>query len=113
MTEQTQDTGTNNKEIISVIPKGEDARKAFYDSLNEWIKLHYIIESAQSSQKDILKAIFQSHKDNINEDAKKTDVDKAVKGIIGEFLEGRVTDAVTTAQDILDDYEIAKKHLKG
>ncbi|UUW39784.1 hypothetical protein VP14_097 [Vibrio phage VPMCC14] len=101
-----------NNTQMTIIPKSDEAREAFYNRINEWIKLQYVIESAQESQKDIMDMIAESHVDS-NPDTKKTDVKKRAKLLIDEFLKAKATTEAQLIDDVLGDYSIASKFLKG
>ena len=102
----------NTTAELSILPKGDEARELFYSRLNNWINLQYEIESAQEAQKDIMNAIGEDFVAK-NEEVKKADVKKRAKGMIDEFLAGKMTETAQLADDVIGDLEIAKSFLKG
>ena len=105
MTEQTNTQ-------ITIIPKSDEKKELFYARLNEWIGLQYVIESAVESQKALMTAIADDHVE-ANPDDKKADVKKRATFMIKEFLEGKATAESQLIDDVLGDYSIASKYLKG
>ena len=104
----TQETNTQ----VSIIPKSDEAREKFYARCNEWIELQYHIESAQESQKTLMNYIADDFVE-ANPDVKKGDVKKRTGLMIKEFLEGKATAESQLCDDVLGDYSIAHKFLKG
>jgi hypothetical protein len=104
-------TEQNNTQV-SIIPKSDEAREKFYARCNEWIGLQYQIESAQEAQKELMNLIADDFVE-ANPDVKKGDVKKRTGLMIKEFLEGKATAEAQLCDDVLGDYSIAQKFLKG
>ena len=101
---------TEQKETLSIIPRGEEERAIFVTRLNEYLKLHEIIESAKYSQKDIMTSIAESFI-AVNDDVKKAEVNKRVKLLLEEAIKAKATEQLELAEEVLEDYSIVKGKL--
>lgn len=97
---------------VNVVPAGVEDRELFVKEVNEIIKLREIVQSAKESEKMILSALYEKHKELHGDNAlKKGKFNKYTKSIVAEHLEAKVTEVANDSEESLSAYELVKSKL--
>ena len=101
-----------NQTQVNVVPAGVEDRELFVKEVNEIIKLREIVQSAKESEKMILNALYEKHKELHGDNAlKKGKFNKYTKSIVAEHLEAKVTEVANDSEESLSAYELVKSKL--
>lgn len=105
-----------NKHMPKVTPQDDNQKEIFYNDLNKFIELQYVIDAAKEQQSEILKRLKEEYADKFDKSEQgeaKKHAGKTIKYMLDEFLKGKLTEDKEYLEAAEIEYNDVSKHLKG